>query len=71
MTSKDNIKLRLRTRIDSWGRLFGNDSSRTLDNVCHKMHHMWLLLIYPLPTLEYKLPRSRDFSLFATVLSTP
>ena len=40
MTSKDNLKLRLRTRIDSWGRLFGNDSSPALDSVCHKMRHM-------------------------------
>ena len=26
-TSKKNLKLRVRTRIDSWGRLFGNDST--------------------------------------------
>lgn len=30
-TSKGNLKLRQRTRMDSWGRLFGKDSNSSLE----------------------------------------
>ena len=42
--NKENLKLRLRTRMDSWGRLFGKDSNSSPETEVAKKHTTYVIV---------------------------